>query len=219
MTATASSSITIMVVDDHQMFAESVARLLEQEPDFELVGVANTVAGAITLAEAANPLIAIVDYNLPDETGASLAKTLRAVSPGTRVLILTGLDDERALIAAIDAGCSGFVTKYKAMSELVTAVRLVDAGEAYIPSHLLANLLPRMGKSYRGLGADLTQREHEVLNLLADGVSNQAIADMLVLSVHTVRNHVQNVLAKLDAHSKLEAVAIAAREGLLNAGR
>jgi DNA-binding NarL/FixJ family response regulator len=83
----------------------------------------------------------------------------------------------------------------------------------------LAKLLPRLGRSYRGLGADLTRREREVLNLLADGRSNPAIAAHLVISVHTVRNHVQNVLAKLGAHSKLEAVAVAAREGLLDAKR
>jgi two-component system response regulator DevR len=213
------ASITIMMVDDHQMFVESVARLLAQEPDFELVGVAGTVAAAISLAEATQPNVAVVDFNLPDGTGADVAGRLRTLSPDTRVVILTGLDDERAMIAAIDAGCTGFVTKDKALSELGTAVRLAQAGEAYVPPHLLAKLLPRLGRSYRGLGADLTRREREVLNLLADGRSNPAIAAHLVISVHTVRNHVQNVLAKLGAHSKLEAVAVAAREGLLDAKR
>jgi two-component system, NarL family, response regulator DevR len=211
MTAT---HLRIAVVDDHEMFAESIARVLATQPDLEVVGVARTSAEGAALVEATRPDVAVLDYQLPDADGAEAAARLRAVSPETRVLILTGLADERLLTAAIDAGCAGFLTKDRAVDELVRAVRLVHAGDAYVPPGMLANLLPRLGRNYRGVGTDLTPREREVLELLALGLSNQAIAERLVLSVHTVRHHVQNVLAKLGAHSKLEAVATA-REGIL----
>jgi len=211
-------TIRLILVDDHEMFAEGVARLLAKEPGFVLAGIASRCDTGIGLARESSPDIAIVDYQLPDGDGASLAGQILTVSPTTRVLMLTGSADPRALISAIDAGCAGFVTKDKAFAELVTAVRLVHGGEAFIPPALLASLLPRMGRTYRGLGSDLTPREREILQVLATGAANQAIADQPFLSVHTVRNHVQNILVKLDAHSKLEAVAIAVREGLITSG-
>jgi DNA-binding NarL/FixJ family response regulator len=215
----AEQAISIIVVDDHEMFADSISRVLSRQPDMTVAGITGTMAEALKLAESARPDVAVLDYHLPDGDGAALAARLRTLVPDTRVLMVTGMDDERVLIAAIDAGCSGFVTKDKALTELIDAVRLVHAGDAYMPPNLLARLLPRMGKTYRGIGTDLTRREREVMNLLAKGLSNQSIADQLVLSVHTIRNHVQSVLAKLHAHSKLEAVAIAAREGLLDRHR
>jgi len=209
------STIRVAVVDDHEMFAESIARVLGAEPGFDVVGVARTGEEAAALVQATTPDVAVLDYQLPDADGAQAAASILSISPGTRVLILTGLADERLLIAAIEAGSAGFLTKEKAVAELVHAVRLVHDGEAYIPPSMLANLLPKLGRGDRGLGSDLTQREREVLSLLALGLSNQSIADRLMLSVHTVRNHVQNILTKVQAHSRLEAVAIATREGIL----
>jgi len=218
VTETPSDPISIVLVDDHAMFAESIARLLAKEPDFVVKGVAARVDTGVALARASKPDIAIVDYQLPDGDGAELARQVLTVSPASRVLMLTGSAEPRVLIAAIDAGCAGFVTKNKAFAELANAVRLVHGGDAVIPPDLLASLLPRMGRTNRGLGFDLTSREREVLELLATGAANQAIAVQLFLSVHTVRNHVQNILVKLGAHSKLEAVAIAVREGLITSG-
>jgi DNA-binding NarL/FixJ family response regulator len=208
-------SVRVLVIDDHEMFAESIARVLGQEPDIEVVGVAASVTDGVALAAVHEPDVVVVDWRLPDGDGGSAITGVREVAPSTRALVLTGSEDDRALVAAIDAGCAGFLTKDKAVKELVAAVRLIYAGDAYIPAPMLASLLHRFGKSYRGIGSDLTRRELEILDHLAAGLSNPAIADRLYLSVHTVRNHVQNVLSKLGAHSKLEAVAIAVREGLL----
>ena len=206
----------VVLVDDHEMFAESLARILGAETDIEVVGREGTMAEAVELCASACPDIVIVDYQLPDGDGVETSRrVLAGCDPPPRVLMLTGLPDERVLVAAIDAGCSGFVTKDNAVSELVHAVRLIEAGEAYIAPRMLGQLLPRFGTKRRGVGSDLTSRESDVLRLIALGRTNQAIADELFVSVHTVRNHVQNILSKLNAHSKLEAAAIATREGLL----
>ena len=112
-------------------------------------------------------------------------------------------------------GCSGYVTKHKVVEEVVDAVRAANAGEALISPGMLARLLPRLRPTKKGVGSDLTSREVEVLQCLAQGLANQAIAEQLVISVHTVRHHVQNIITKLQAHSKLEAVATATREGII----
>jgi len=120
------------------------------------------------------------------------------------------------LVQAIEAGASGFVSKTRSLDEVTSAVRAAASGEALISPEMLARLLPRLGRA--GTAArpqELTEREREVLVLLADGLTNAAIAERLVVSVHTVRNHIANLSAKLGAHSKLEALSIAVREGLL----
>lgn len=181
--------------------------------------MASTVSGAVSAAASTVPDVAIIDFQLPDGDGTDAALAIRAANPRVRVLILTGMTDERTVVAAIDAGCSGLVTKDKALRELIDAVRLVSSGEAYIAPGMLAALLPRLRSPGGGRRVDLTDREHDVLLLMADGLSNLAIAERLVLSIHRVRNHVQNLSAKLQAHSKLEAVVIATRQGLLDPRR
>lgn len=206
--------IRIVIVDDHVMFAEGAARLLEREDDLDVVGIAATVAAARELVAETAPDVAIVDFRLPDGDGATLTREILKVSPSTHVLILTGSPDDRLLVAAVEAGCSGFLTKDRASEELVAAVRLAGMGETFIPIHMLSALMPQFGGKRTGLGADLTTRERQILNHLRSGTSTAAIAASEFLSVNTVRNHVQNILMKFNAHSKLEAVAIASREGL-----
>jgi two-component system response regulator DevR len=207
--------IRVLLIDDHKMFVEPMARVLASQDDLEVVGCEYTVAAGVAAVEATRPDIAIVDYLLPDGDGVRATVDILTVSPTTQVLMLTGLLDEKLLISAIDAGCSGFLTKDAASTELVGAVRQLAGGEAYVPSHLLRSLLTRLSATDRELGDDLTKREREVLVLIASGMSTAAIAAQLFVSVNTVRNHVQRTLLKLDAHSKLEAVAIAVREGLI----
>jgi two-component system, NarL family, response regulator DevR len=207
--------IRVLVVDDHLMFAQAIVKALSDESDVEVLGIAGTAAEAKLAVDATPPDIVLMDYDLPDGTGASTTEAIRATHPDTRVVMVTSFDDEQVLIDAIEAGCAGFVTKHKAIDEVVAAVRAAYAGEALISPSMLARLLPRLNRSYRGIGTDLTPREKEVLDLVSQGLSNQAIAGRLVISTHTVRNHVQNMLTKLHAHSKLEAVANAVREGII----
>ncbi len=214
--ATDTDQIRVVVIDDHEMFADSLARVLTQVDDIDVLAIAQTGEDGFTASRRHQPDVAVVDYHLPDGDGVTLATRIRTASPETQIVILTALADERIALAAIEAGCAGFLTKDKAVDELVLAVRTVHAGESYVPQSMLSELLPRLRSSYRGVGTDLTKREREVLQLLAEGNSNEAVASELVVSKHTVRNHVQNILGKLKAHSRLEAVAIAVREGLVS---
>jgi len=204
-----------LIIDDHKMFGDTVARQLAAEDDLVVVGCEYTVAAGVHTAGQIHPDVAIVDYLLPDGDGTRAATEVLEVSPSTQVLMLTGLPDDRLLMQAINAGCSGFLTKDATADELVTAVRQIAAGEAYIPTHLLGNLLIRLTPTDNDLGDDLTNREREVLALIASGTPTSTIANNLFVSVNTVRNHVQRILHKLNAHSKLEAVAIAIRENII----
>jgi len=207
--------IRVVVIDDHEMFAQGLQAILSADPAIEVVATAGTVEAGCAAVRMHEPDVVLMDYELPDGDGAVATERIKAEVPATQVVMVTSFDDETVLVRAIEAGCSGFITKHKAIQEVSSAVRAAHAGEALISPSMLARLLPRLRQNPRGLGADLTPREVEVLKLLADGVSNQQIAEKLVLSMHTVRNHVQNVITKLGAHSKLEAVATAVREGII----
>jgi DNA-binding NarL/FixJ family response regulator len=208
--------ITVLLIDDHQMFSDSLTRLLRDDTDIEVVGAAATGEEGLRLASTLVPKVVLVDYQLPDTDGANVAAEIRRRNADTVVLMLTGATDDRTLLAAIDAGCSGFLTKDRAADEVAAAVRAAVAGEALISPALLARLLSRLQRNSRPVGADLTEREREVLVLVAEGLANKAIAARLNLSVNTVRGYVQSILNRLDAHSKLEAVATAVRAGLID---
>jgi DNA-binding NarL/FixJ family response regulator len=212
----ASAAIRVLLVDDHRMFAESLARLLTDEGDIDVVGVATSGAAALSMAANLRPRVVLVDHQIPDQDGVSVAAELKHRDPETMVVMLTGSTDDRVLLAAIDAGCSGFLTKDRGAAEVAESIRVAAVGEALISPALLARLLPKLNRTRRTLGSDLTQREIEILNLLVDATPNKAIAVELHLSLNTVRNYVQSILTKLGAHSKLEAVSTAVREGLVN---
>jgi DNA-binding NarL/FixJ family response regulator len=161
------------------------------------------------------PRVALVDHQMPGQNGIALTAEIRRRYPDTMVVMVTATNDDRLLVEAIEAGCSGFLTKDRAVSEVVGAVKAAAAGEALISPALLARLLPKLTPSHERDGLQLTDRERQLLELLAKGGTNKAIAEELFLSVNTVRNYVQAILTKLGAHSKLEAVSIAVREGLI----
>jgi len=212
---TGDAPIRVIVVDDHEMFAESIGRVLALEDDIEVQGLANSSKEGIELAGTVAPDVAIVDHRLPDAGGTQTIRRILAASPSTKVLILSGYKDHQVVSASIRAGCSGFLSKDKAVRELAVAVRAINGGEAYLPSEALGRLVARGSSVDGGRGDDLTRRERHVLQLMADGLSNRAIAGRLSLSLNTVRNHVQRILTKMGAHSKLEAVMIAFREDLV----
>jgi DNA-binding NarL/FixJ family response regulator len=213
---TRDEGIRVLIVDDHAMFAESLARLLGDEEGIEVVGVASDSAHGLELVDRLSPKVVLLDYRMPDRDGVETAAAIKAMDPSSMVVMLTGAEDDRVLLGAIDAGCSGFLTKDRAASEVARAVRAAASGEALISPAQLARLLPRLSSKRTEVGTDLTRRELELLTHLARGSSNKTIASELHLSLNTVRNYVQSVLTKLGAHSKLEAVSTAVREGIID---
>jgi two-component system response regulator DevR len=210
------TTVGVLIVDDHRMFSESLGRLLADEDGIEVLGVAATGSDAIDMVNRLHPKVVLMDYQLPDQDGVAVTVQVKRQNPAVMVVMLTGSAEDRVLLAAIDAGCSGFLTKDRAAAEVVHAVRAAAVGEALISPALLARLLPKLNRTQRSLGEDLSDREREILGLLARGMTNKVIAAELFLSVNTIRNHVQSVLAKLGAHSKLEAVSTAVREGIID---
>jgi DNA-binding NarL/FixJ family response regulator len=215
---TSAPSVRVAIVDDHDVLASSLTVVLDAEPDIEVVGSATTLERARGLVATRKPDVLLLDHRLPDGDGVAAIGDLRALCPGVRVVVLTASTGDHVLVAAIEAGASGFVSKTRGIGEVTQAVRAAAAGESVISPELLARLLPRLQRQEPEPHDTLTDRETEVLMLLAEGLSNAAIAERLVVSVHTVRNHVANLSAKLGAHSKLEALSIAMREGLLPRG-
>lgn len=208
-------TIGVLIIDDHRMFAESLGRMLGDEAGIEVLGFATSAARGIELASRLKPSVVLVDYQMPDQNGVATAIEIKRVSAATAVVILTGSTDDRVLVAAIEAGCAGFMTKDRPGAEVAGAVREAAAGGAIISPAMLARLLPKLNRTNRLQRWDLTDREREVLILLGQGQTNRAICAELNLSVNTVRNYVQSILTKLNVHSKLEAVSVAMREGII----
>jgi two-component system nitrate/nitrite response regulator NarL len=207
--------ITMLLADPQEMVAESLRLALDGAPDLRVAGVATTLDALELLAASREVDVVLLDQRLSEVGVAACVRRVRAVSPGSRVLMLTASPNEAAAVVALEAGCAGVVPKTLSLDDLVTAVRAAASGQLRLDSDMLARLVPRLSRSYRAPGADLTLREREVLRLVADGLSTSDMAGRLFVSPNTVRNHVQSVLVKLGAHSKLEAVVIASRSGLL----
>jgi DNA-binding NarL/FixJ family response regulator len=207
--------LKVLLVDDHRMFTELLTQQLREHRGIEVTGVAHTAAEALATVRNDPPDVAVLDYRLPDGNGAALAAQLHSDHPQLRMVMLTGYQDEATLREAVEAGCCGFITKDLAVDEVVASVRTAHAGGAPISPALLARLLPSFHKDSKHIRVSLTARELQVMQLLAEGVSNREIAERLFISSHTVRNHVQRIITKLGVHSKLEAVAVAGRLGLV----
>ena len=211
-----SRPIRVLIVDDHQMFASSLAQALQAEDDLVVVGQAGTLRDAQRQMAGSAPDVVLLDHRLPDGEGVDALSALRGARPSARVLMLTATTSDRVLVSAMAAGAAGFIAKTQPLDDVIDGVRAAAHGESVVSSKLLARLLPRLHRHSAGMGASLTAREHEILVLLAQGLPNSEIAQQLSLSVHTVRNHVSNLSVKLGAHSKLEVLAIAVREGLID---
>lgn len=207
--------IRVLIVDDHEVLAASLARVLDEEPDMVSVGLAQNLAQARARVATETPDVLLLDRRLPDGDGVTAIPELRAIRPSMNIVVLTAADSDHVLVQAIEAGAAGFVSKTRGLGEVTAAVRAAAAGEAVISPEMLSRLLPKLTRS-AGPEPELTRREQEVLNMLGEGLSNAAIAEQLTVSVHTVRNHIANLSAKLGAHSKLEVLSIAIRRGLLS---
>ncbi len=207
--------IRVLIVDDHEVLAASLAHVLDAQDDMESVGIAGSLERARTMLSTTAPDVVLLDHRLPDGDGVAAIPELRKIRPSIRIVVLTASVADHVLVQAIEGGASGFVSKTRGLAEVTSSVRAAATGDAVISPEMLARLLPRLHRGSTTSQPALTEREHEVLALLAQGLSNAAIAESLFVSVHTVRNHIANLSAKLGAHSKLEALSIAVREGLV----
>src|SRR4051812_23743811 len=209
-----STALRIVLVDDERLFAELMRVALGRAPDMEVVGVFHDLATASAGAASLSPAVVLSDYHLPDGTGADLARALRRTTPDCSVLILTGDPSTTVLSDVARSGAVGHLTKARDLDDVVRAVRQAAGGEIlFAPSELQRLLVA--DRTQRVLEEPLTARELEVLRMLAGGVNTALAAEMLGISTATLRAHVQAILRKLGAHSRLEAVAEAARLGLI----
>jgi DNA-binding NarL/FixJ family response regulator len=204
---------SVVLVEDHDMVAEAIGQALERA-GITVIARASSVATALAEIVRGRPDVVLLDRRLPDGDGTSLIPDL--VRAGAKVLVLTGEATASVAARVAEAGGAGLILKSARLDDLIEAVRRVAAGEVVFDSRLLAGVLDRLTGRVKAAGATLTAREQETLLLLADGAGTDQIATRLGVARNTARNHVQRVLDKLGARSKLEAVSIARREGLLD---
>jgi DNA-binding NarL/FixJ family response regulator/GT2 family glycosyltransferase len=206
--------IRVLIVDDHAVFCDGLATMLRIEADIEVVGKGGSVREAVQSARILEPDVVLLDVHMPDGSGVEAAAQIKKARPQTQVVILTSDEDESVLRAAVQAGVTGYLSKHEPAAQVVQAVRSAAHGEALIAPYMLARLLRGIGRPDQpSPTSPLTPRELVVLSELAQGQDNAAVARALRMSPNTVRTHVQNILAKLEVHSKLEAVSKAVREG------
>ncbi|MEO6957641.1 MAG: response regulator transcription factor [Antricoccus sp.] len=200
----------IFLLDDHEVVRRGIAALLSTEPDFCIVGEASTAAEALRRIPACRPDVAVLDARLPDGSGIDVCREVRSKFPETRCLILTSYDDDQALFAAVVAGASGYVLKEVRGNYLIDAVRQVAKGRSLLDPAITQRVLERIraGQQQDPRLRDLTEREREVLDLIADGLTNREIGERLFLSEKTVKNYVSHVLAKLDLQRRTQAAVL-----------
>lgn len=213
--------IKVLLVEDHLILAESFGALLKSDPQIEVVGMAASVKAAVELARRHEPDIVLMDVRLPDGSGLDAAVTIRSTAEQTAFVFLTAYDSEETLAEAIEAGAAAFLPKSEASETVVDAIRRVANGETLIEPGQIQFALTwrrarrRMDRERQEILSSLTRREMEVLNLIGSGADTAVIASRLHVSPLTVRTHIRAVLAKLDVHSQLQAVAKAQGLGII----
>ena len=201
--------VTVVIVEDHLALRKGLELLL-RDTEFEVIGAADDAEEGQALIERERPAVAIVDIGLPGRSGLELTRRILATAPDFGVLLYTGIGDQDTLVRALDSGARGFALKAGSPEELLTALRAVARGESYVDERLRPLLLARFTTERIGV---LSPREREVLDLLAQGLNGEEVAERLVLSPETVRTHVRNAMEKLEASTRVHAVAIALRQG------
>ena len=215
--------IRVLIVDDHALFRKGLELVLAAEPDLEIVGEASEGLEAIDRAAELQPDVVLMDVRMPGVGGIEATRRIRNAQPSTRVVMLTVSEDEEDLFASVRAGATGYLLKEVSIDEVANAVRAVARGQALVTpsmaSKLLGefNVLSRRIDAQHGAAPRLTDREVEVLRLVAKGMSNKEIAGELVIAENTVKNHVRNILEKLQLKSRMEAAMYAVREKLVDA--
>ncbi|NBE99287.1 response regulator transcription factor [Nonomuraea sp. KC401] len=207
--------IRLILADDHPLFVSGLRAVLDAEPEMTVVGVAATGAAALSLAAEHRPDVAVLDVNMPDGDGLTVIARMGAAGLPTRSLILTMYDDDENILAALRAGAHGYALKGTGGEEIVAAVRAVARGEAVFGAGVATQMLAHFARvATASPFPQLTEREHQVLELVARGMGNAAIAHRLDVSAKTVRNHVSNILTKLHVADRSAAIVRAREAGL-----
>lgn len=222
-------AIRTLIVDDHALFRRGLEIVLETEPDIEVVGQASDGAEAVQQAGEQLPDVVLLDVRMPRSSGIEACRQIKDVAPSAKIVILTMSDEEEDLFEAIRAGASGYLLKDIPLDEVAEAVRAVHGGQSLISPSMAGKLLTEFAALARRdqeqveqpqqvPAPKLTDREMQVLKLVARGMNNRDIAKELFISDNTVKNHVRNILEKLQIHSRMEAVMVAVREKLIELG-
>jgi len=213
--------IRVLVVDDQELFRRGLTMLLAAEPGVEVVGEAGDGLEGTSLAATAAPDVVLLDIRMPKRSGIEACLAIKEAVPSAKIIILTVSDEEADLYEAVKSGASGYLLKDSSIEEVAQAIRVVADGQSLISPSMAIKLLDefkQMARTDRQAVPTprLTERELEVLRLVAQGLNNREIAKQLFISENTVKNHVRNLLEKLQLHSRMEAVMYAVREKLLD---
>jgi DNA-binding NarL/FixJ family response regulator len=216
--------IRTMIVDDHALFRRGLEMVLDSEPDIELVGQASDGTEAVEKAAESLPDVVLMDIRMPRSNGIEACRAMKEAAPSAKIVILTISDEEEDLFEAIRAGASGYLLKDIPLDEVADTVRAVHGGQSLINPSMAGKLLTEFAtlakrddeeRAQELPAPRLTEREMQVLKLVARGMNNRDIAKELFISENTVKNHVRNILEKLQIHSRMEAVMVAVREKLI----
>ena len=221
MTDARADRIRVLIVDDHALFRRGLMLVLESEDGIDVVGEAEDGEDAITKAEALAPDVVLMDVRMPRVSGIEATRRLAETLPTTKIIMLTVSDEEADLYEAIKAGATGYLLKEISIEEVADAVRAVTQGQTLISPSMASkliveftNMAKRATDRQQVPAPRLTDRELDVLRLVAQGITNREIAGQLYIAENTVKNHVRNILEKLHLHSRMEAVLYAVREKL-----
>jgi two-component system, NarL family, response regulator NreC len=214
------SKITVILVDDHALVRSGLRMLLEAQPDIEIVSEAETGADALQKIQSLQPDVVLMDIELPDMNGIEVTRLIKRTVPNTAVLALTMYEKDQYFFEMLKAGASGYVPKRAAPDDLVAAIRTVSQGDVFLypplATRLVKDYLERTPSADRvGVDNDLTPREQQVLVLIAEGLTSGEISDRLVISIKTVDRHRENIMHKLNLHSRVDLVKYALRNDLI----
>jgi len=207
------STLTVFLLDDHDIVRKGVRALLESAGDVEIVGEASTLSDARRLVPALAPDVLVLDVELPDGSGLDLCRDLKTLSPATRALVLTSVESEQTIVAAMKSGAVGYLLKQVEGTSLLSAVRTIARGHSLVDPSLARRMVDWMGQSSQAPDelAALTEQQLRILRLLAEGLTNREIGARLYLAEKTVKNHVTRILAKLGVQRRTQAALLASR--------
>lgn len=205
----AKEQINILIVDDHPVVRQGLRAMLSSEPDIAVMGMAASAREAFAMVQRRQPDVVLMDLRMPEMEGTNAIVELRRIVPGIRILVLTNYGSDEYIVRATQAGAMGYLLKNTPQEEIVKAVRMIFQGERYVPKDIAQRLFEAIGRE------ELSQRELEVLSLVAHGCTNKDVAQRLYISDKTVRNHVTSCLLKLQAKDRTEAVTRAIERGLI----